>query len=145
MSLQDYLSRIRPCDMSRPFIFICYSSQDAELVYRDVIEFQRRGYNVWIDEKNVDKTKASWKQSALAAIQDFYCELVVFYVSRTSLVSRACLNEMMTTQDPETIAVHMGPVRFICIDTGCVFGRRLTALVISGGTYRCLAMRKMDY
>ncbi|MCH4040195.1 MAG: metallophosphoesterase [Eubacteriales bacterium] len=34
---------------------------------------------------------------------------------------------------------------FICIDTGCVFGRRLTALVISGGTYRCLAMRKMDY
>ncbi|MEE8825915.1 MAG: metallophosphoesterase [Eubacteriales bacterium] len=34
---------------------------------------------------------------------------------------------------------------FICIDTGCVFGGRLTALVVEGEAYRCVSMRKMDY
>ena len=34
---------------------------------------------------------------------------------------------------------------FICIDTGCVFGRKLTALVIQGDRYHLVPMRKLAY
>ena len=41
------INKIRKCDMSKPFIFVSYSNMDYELVHQDVLEFQRRGYNVW--------------------------------------------------------------------------------------------------
>ena len=68
----EYLKQINKCDMDKPFIFISYSAQDCERVYRDAAVFQRYGYNVWIDEKNLDKTKPSWKNDAIEAIND-YC------------------------------------------------------------------------
>ena len=89
-SLAEVLRQIHPCDTSRRYVFISYSSEDADLVWRDVLEFQRQGYNVWLDEKNLDKTKSSWKADALNAIEDMECELVVFYVSSSSLRSTAC-------------------------------------------------------
>ncbi|MDO5702582.1 MAG: hypothetical protein Q4G47_04440, partial [Lachnospiraceae bacterium] len=34
---------------------------------------------------------------------------------------------------------------FICMDTGCVYGRRLTAMVIEDGKYYLINVRHMDY
>ena len=59
-TIQQLTELIKPCDRENPYVFISYSSRDAEKVYRDVLEFQKRGYNIWIDVKNVDKTKPSW-------------------------------------------------------------------------------------
>ncbi|MCD7884015.1 MAG: leucine-rich repeat protein [Lachnospiraceae bacterium] len=115
-SLQSILYEIKPCDVGRPYIFISYSSLDSELVWQDVREFQRRGYNVWLDEKNLDKTKPSWREDAIAAIEDMECELVVFYVSANSLRSNACYQEMLKTVDERTRAMHFGPVKFVAID-----------------------------
>lgn len=116
MEITEVLRQISPCDTQKPYIFISYSSQDKHLVWRDVLEYQRMGYNVWLDEKNLDKTKASWKEDALAAIEDMYCMLVVFYVSKTSLLSDACYRELAKTTDEFTAALHYGPVKFIAID-----------------------------
>ena len=116
MNLTEVLHEIVPCDMQKPYIFVSYSSNDKELVWRDVLEFQRQGYNVWLDEKNLDKTKASWKEDALLAIEDMYCMLVVFYVSKFSLVSEACYRELSKTTDELSVALHFGPVKFIAID-----------------------------
>ena len=116
MEITEVLRQISPCDTQKPYIFISYSSQDKHLVWRDVLEYQRMGYNVWLDEKNLDKTKASWKEDALAAIEDMYCMLVVFYVSKTSLLSDACYRELSKTTDEFTAALHYGPVKFIAID-----------------------------
>ncbi|MCD7956726.1 MAG: leucine-rich repeat protein [Lachnospiraceae bacterium] len=115
-SLQSILYEIKPCDLNSPYIFISYSSLDSELVWQDVREFQRRGYNVWLDEKNLDKTKPSWREDAIAAIEDMECELVVFYVSANSLRSNACYQEMLKTVDERTRAMHFGPVKFVAID-----------------------------
>lgn len=116
MEMKEVLRQISPCDTQKPYIFISYSSQDKHLVWQDVLEFQSMGYNVWLDEKNLDKTKASWKEDALSAIEDMYCMLVVFYVSKTSLLSDACYRELAKTTDEFTSALHYGPVKFIAID-----------------------------
>ena len=112
----ELLQEIEGCDNTLPYIFISYSSHDADRVYADVAEFQRRGYNIWLDEKNLDKTKTSWKKDALEAIKDYNCSLVVFYVSQHSLTSEPCLNELLMTIDEETKDIHFEAVKFICVD-----------------------------
>ena len=116
MELHEVLARIRPCDTEKPYVFVSYSSEDRELVWRDVLEFQNRGYNVWLDECNLNKTKDSWKEDALAAVEDIECELVVFYVSEHSLCSEPCYNELCRTVAESTMEVHFGPVKFIAVD-----------------------------
>lgn len=115
--MSDILKKIKPCDENQPYIFISYSSADAETVYDDVFHFQQKGYNIWLDEKNLDKTKSSWKDDAINAISDLNCELVVFYVSRNSLKSIPCYNEMISTKSEEAKALHeFKPVKFIAIE-----------------------------
>lgn len=116
MDKNKVLKQIRPCDMDEPFVFVSYSSKDSARVWEDVIHFQRLGYNVWLDEKNLDKTKSSWRLDALEAIRDINCSLVVFYVSRHSLVSQACFAELQSTVEETTQATHNGPVKFVAVD-----------------------------
>lgn len=118
--LNRVIREIKPCENSEPYVFISYSSADRELVWRDVLEFQKRGYNVWLDEKNLDKTKDSWKEDALTAIEDMDCMLLVFYVSASSLRSEACYQELSKTIADSTKALHFGPVKFIAVDAEMV-------------------------
>ena len=69
MEPADILSQIKPCDMENPYIFISYSAQDHARVWADVLAFQQLGFNVWLDERNLDKTKDSWTEDALSAIR----------------------------------------------------------------------------
>ena len=116
-SKKAMFARLSPCDMTKPYVFISYSSQDWFRVCTDVHELQKRGYNIWIDEKNLDKTKDSWKKDALGAIRSYCCEFVIFYVSSASLTSEQCLAEMEETSSLETVDFHAGdPLQFICID-----------------------------
>ena len=110
------LDQIKPCDTDQPYVFISYSSLDRELVWQDVQEYQRRGYNVWLDDRNIDKTKASWKEDALAAIEDYCCALVVFYVSAWSLTSGACYDELCHTRAEDTVAYHNSEVKYIAVE-----------------------------
>lgn len=114
---EKIIDKIRKCDMNKPYIFISYSSKDYDLVWQDVLEFQRRGYNVWLDEKNVDKTLDSWEDTALKAIRTSACTLLVFYVSRHSLISKACLNELNETKSDITKKRHgRKELRFLAVE-----------------------------
>ena len=140
MDMSALLHQISPCDTQKPYIFISYSNHDKQLVWQDVLEFQRMGYNIWLDEKNLDKTKASWKDDALTAIDDMYCMLVVFYVSKSSLLSDACYRELSKTTDEITAALHYGPVKFIAIDVDEIgdimaFTRELHQTVFQDATF----------
>ena len=116
MEPADILSQIKPCDMDNPYIFVSYSAQDHARVWADVLAFQQLGYNVWLDERNLDKTKDSWTDDALSAISDLDCLLVLFYVSSASLTSEACYRELSQTTETLTVRIHFGPVRFIAVD-----------------------------
>ena len=116
MDLSSLHKRMLPCDVDSPYVFISYSSNDKEIVWKDVIELQNRGYNIWIDEANIDRTKSSWEEDALKAIECSNCVLLAFYVSRSSLVSKACLNEIAMTCAESTIETHDGNVNFFVIE-----------------------------
>ena len=141
---KEMFDRLSPCDLDSPYIFVSYSSRDWFRVCTDVYELQRRGYNVWIDEKNLDKTKDSWKEDALGAIRDFNCSLVIFYVSRFSLTSAQCLSEMEETRRQETVYVHFGEVKFICIDVEQIGDIRKIAREIAAGIRDDVSLSKEE-
>ena len=118
MDIKELRAALRPCDKSRPYAFLSYSSKDAETVWRDAVYLQEHGYNIWIDEANVDKRKPSWKSDALSAISHYNCVLMLFYVSRSSLTSSPCLGEISNTVSRETASLHIadGKVPFVAVD-----------------------------
>ena len=111
------LSEIKECSMSDPYIFISYSSIDQEIVYQDILELQKT-YNIWLDEKNLNKTNPSWREYVRTMLRsDPDCAGVIFYVSQYSLTSRNCYDEIYTAiKDPDTIRLHFGPIPLLCID-----------------------------
>ena len=116
MDLQSLHKKLLPCDVNSPYIFISYSSEDKEIVWTDIVELQSRGYNLWIDEPNLDKTKESWELDALHAIESCNCILLAFYISEHSLFSKACLEELERTRGKLTNETHFGNVDFIAIE-----------------------------
>lgn len=98
-------SLIKPCDLDKPYIFISYSSEDRDTVWGDVLKFQQDGYNVWLDEQNLEKTQPSWRNDALQAIRSQNCKLLLFYASRNSLLSEACLRELRASDKKNTLIV----------------------------------------
>lgn len=114
--MNDILSQIKSCDTSKPYVFISYSSADRELVWTDALQFQKNGYNIWLDEKNLDKTKSSWKDDALRAISGRRCQLVLFYVSAASLCSGPCLRELRETRAERTVKNHFAQVPFLAVE-----------------------------
>ena len=105
MSNVELYNKIRACDTGNDYVFISYSSHDSEYVFEDVCHLQNLGYNIWID-KNLKETDDSWKSRALDAIEDPQCKLVMFYMSRSSVVSEPCIEELRHTRSIEAKKFH---------------------------------------
>ena len=117
MANSELRKTLLPCDMESPFVFVSYCSQNKDVVWNDVANLQERGVNLWVDEPNLDKRKPSWKEDALRAIDNFNCELLIFYLSKESLVSEACLNELKETFSEAALATHnMQTVNVIVVE-----------------------------
>ncbi len=118
--LNYILSQIKSCDTRKPYAFVSYSSQDRETVWADVYRLQQDGYNIWLDEKNLDKTKNSWRDDALNAVRKRHCKIVLFYISASSLCSDPCLHELRETRSRETVTFHRGEVPFLAIEAEAI-------------------------
>lgn len=116
MDLLSLHKCLLPCDVESPYVFVSYCSKDKEIVWDDVVELQQRGYNLWIDEANLDKTKNSWEEDALKAIDSSNCILLVFYVSHNSLTSKDCLNEIERTKGELANKTHFWNFPFLAIE-----------------------------
>lgn len=111
-----YVKHMIPCDPESPFAFVSYASADKETVYRDVLEMQRRRFNLWIDNANLDKKKPSWTQDALKAVQSYNCRMILFYVSASSLTSQACYRELCAAVSDAARETHMGSIPIVVIE-----------------------------
>lgn len=107
MNLEALSGKIRPCDPEKPYAFVSYCSKDSQPVWEDVLHLQQLGYNLWIDT-NLKETDDSWRTGALEAIRDIDCRLFIFYMSRSSVVSKPCLEELQCKDSSEAHKQHGG-------------------------------------
>ena len=116
MDRQDtgYQEKIIPCNRDYPYAFISYSSKDGERVWKDVVELQDMGYNIWID-KNLKPTESSWKE-AFNAIDSLNCKVVLFYISRNSVVSEPCRQELLRMTGDKAKHLHNGEIPLVVIE-----------------------------
>ncbi len=115
--MENLLSKLKKCDVNQPYIFISYSSNDAELVQQDVYDLQQKGYNIWLDDKNLKKEKDGWDEQALSVIQSAMCEMLIFYLSKSSMTSENCLAELQQIKNEITLKRHrLQNLPYIVID-----------------------------
>ena len=71
------------------YIFVSYSHQDDDFAYPFIIELQKK-YNVWFDEGI--SSGSEWNK--MIADKIIGCAFFIFIVSRNSLSSEYCINEI---------------------------------------------------
>ncbi len=73
-----------------PFLFVCYSHANSERVYPSLESMHQSGVNFWYDEGI--EAGMQWRDALADAIDG--CEGFVFFISRDSIASEHCLNEV---------------------------------------------------
>ena len=88
-----------------PYVFICYSHQDADTVYADIGALNKRGINVWYDEGI--SGGSSWRSVIAASI--LAANKFIFFISEASLKSTHCLREIdyALNHDIEIVPVYL--------------------------------------
>lgn len=90
-----------------PYVFVCYSHDEAEVVYAEIEWLRECGINIWYDE-GISPGELFTDELA-ASIAG--CETFVLYVSSKSVARRNCLNEVQyaTARDKRIVAIHLEP------------------------------------
>jgi adenylate cyclase len=89
----------------KPFIFVSYSHQDAELVYPEISYLKDQGFNIWYDEGI--SPGASWREELAESILS--SSLFIIYVSPRSVESDNCVKEVSFALEngASVLAVHL--------------------------------------
>ncbi len=92
-------------DGDEPFVFVCYAHDDAKIVYPEILWLRDQGINIWYDEGI--SPGAEFPERLGKAILG--AELVLFYVSPSSVNSRHCRDEVYfgIDQDTPILALHL--------------------------------------
>ena len=75
----------------RNFVFVSYSHKNSAIVTADAIELKKHGIPLWYDYEM--EKGAEWDKQAIAALENEYCQVFLFYVSGDSLRSPAVFEE----------------------------------------------------
>ncbi|MCL2663238.1 MAG: toll/interleukin-1 receptor domain-containing protein [Oscillospiraceae bacterium] len=107
METMEYI----PCDKSKPYVFISYKREDAELVKSDIAIFQHKyGVNIWCDKELEHVGSERWQDEALKAIQKARCKLLLLYASAKALASK---NVQAEIAEAKQMGVEILIVNFI--------------------------------
>ena len=85
-----------------PFVFVCYSHEDAAAVYPDLAWLHEQGVNVWYDEGI--PAGENWRANIGRALLD--ASHVLIYLSRSSLLSDHCNREINLALDEAKAVGH---------------------------------------
>lgn len=94
------------CDELKPYIFISYSSQDADIVRKDADELSARGVNIWVDEELNKAIGEKWDDKVLLAMKNPRCKACFLYVSEHSMISNAVRRELFFTKSEVVKRTH---------------------------------------
>lgn len=90
-----------------PYIFVCYSHEDAKSVLPEIKRLHELGYNIWYDEGiGLGHEWTAEIAHAISGATEF-----LYFVSASSVDSRNCRNELQfaATRSKPIIAVHIEP------------------------------------
>ncbi len=90
-----------------PYTFVCYSHQNREQVYQELVRLRSAGINVWYDEGI--SPGAEWTEEVANAIAN--CTHLLFFVSPDSVSSKHCLDELSYAQErhKSIVVVYLEP------------------------------------
>jgi DNA-binding winged helix-turn-helix (wHTH) protein/TolB-like protein len=90
-----------------PYTFVCYSHQNREQVYQELVRLRSAGINVWYDEGI--SPGAEWTEEVANAIAN--CTHLLFFVSTDSVSSKHCLDELSYAQErhKSIVVVYLEP------------------------------------
>ena len=114
MTKEELIRNTKPFDPTQPYIFISYDHSDKTIVWRDVCALHQMGFNIWLDEKDLNRRKNNWKTDVAEVVKHENCRLLLFYLSSHSLRSINCCRELSLTenrQDLDFILVDAEEIR----------------------------------
>ncbi len=124
-----------------PFVFVCYSHEDAAAVYPDLAWLHEQGVNIWYDEGI--PAGENWRANIGRALLD--ASHVLVYLSRSSLLSDHCNREINLALDEAKVVVpvYVEPVELTPdLKVGL---NRLQALRLEGdASHRTTLLKAID-
>lgn len=94
-------------DGDEPYVFVSYSHEDADQVYPAIRWLQDQGLNLWYDEGISGATR--WRDAIAGRLSG--CRLLLFFVSRNSVDSQVCREELefALAENRPVLSVHLEP------------------------------------
>ena len=88
-----------------PYIFVCYSHDDAPIVYPELVRLRDAGFNVWYDEGIAPGH--TWRDEVALALTQ--CSLFLYFITPRSVASSNCQKEVnfCLSRERRLLAVHL--------------------------------------
>lgn len=101
----DHAHRVPAYQGTEPYVYVCYSHEDAETVLGEIAWLAGKGVNIWYDEGIPGGSV--WSDELAARIRQ--ATVFLYFVSPSSAVSTHCRNEVnfVSDLDKPIITVHL--------------------------------------
>ena len=87
-SFADLNKEVLPRAYKEDYYFVSYSHKDYKQVMKDILLLEDQGVNVWYDsDMHIGE---NWEDVAEMYISKFHCKGIIFYLSKNSILSKAC-------------------------------------------------------
>ena len=103
---QKLQKEIAICDRTMPYLYITYSTRDAEKVYPAVKALQEAGINVWIDVPQNFNTGKGYNSSIFEALEAPECKGILFFMTESSMTSAQTCKEIAYADSPNVKQTH---------------------------------------
>lgn len=91
-SFLDLNKDILPKVHKEDYYFVSYSHKDYKKVMKDILLLEDAGINIWYDsDMHIGE---NWEDIANMYISKFQCKGIIFYLSKNSILSKACNKEV---------------------------------------------------
>lgn len=91
-SFADLNKEVLPRAYKEDYYFVSYSHKDYKQVMKDILLLEDQGVNVWYDsDMHIGE---NWEDVAEMYISKFHCKGIIFYLSKNSILSKACNKEI---------------------------------------------------
>ncbi|HBD06164.1 MAG TPA: hypothetical protein DCY93_01990, partial [Firmicutes bacterium] len=122
INVNHLITKLHPCDFSKPFTFISYSNKNDARVYEICLFLDKLGINYFLDFKNISAAALGsdgWKDDVSRALNHVNCTSAFIFISEDFLNSDNCFYEVQEINKiskkfvPILMSISMNPERIL--------------------------------